>query len=56
MDKEYGKLSADQLRQLVGLLPGLEAARNEFRREARSSGKVKAAVTDDGVWWATLYE
>jgi hypothetical protein len=56
MQKEFGKLSADQLRQLVALLPDLERQRNEFRKEAHVNDKARAAVADDGVWWAPLYE
>src|SRR4051812_9782165 len=56
MQKEYGKLSGDQLRQLVALLPELDRLAREFREDARTSDKVRAAVKEDGVWWAPLYE
>lgn len=41
---------------MIALLPELEALRSDFRTDARSSEKVGAAVAEDGVWWAALYE
>src|SRR5690348_8939215 len=54
--KEFGKLSGDQLRQLVTLLPELEQLVREFQSDIRTSAKVQAAIRKDGVWWAPLYE
>lgn len=59
MTKEFGKLSADQLRQLVELLPVLEALRAEFRADMkirRKAAKARKALEDDAIFWAPLYE
>jgi hypothetical protein len=53
--KEFGKLSADQIRQLVALLPTFEALRNEFMDDIKGKPWVGEAI-DEGVWWAPLYE
>lgn len=55
MTKEFGKLSADQIRQLVALLPMFEALRNEFMEDMKGKPKAGEAI-EEGVWWASLYE
>jgi hypothetical protein len=56
MDKDYGKLSADQLRQLVELLPSLEALRAEFRSDVKVKRNARKAVHEVEICWAPLYE
>ncbi len=54
--KQFGRLSTDQIRQLIALMPVFEALRNEFLADVKTKPKAKAAVEEDGVWWALLYE
>lgn len=56
MTKEFGKLSGDQIRQLIALMPEFEAMRNEFMEDMKREPKARATIADDGVWWAPLYE
>ena len=55
-NKEFGKLSADQLLQLIQLLPQLESMSREFRKDLKSHPKVRAGIAEDPAWWAPLYE
>lgn len=54
--KEFGKLSTDQIRQLIALMPMFEAMRHEFMEDMKRKPGAKTAIEDDGVWWAVLYE
>src|SRR5579859_4782823 len=56
MTKEFGKLSRDQLLQLVQLLPGLESLSREFRQDLKTNPKVRSAIREQQGWWAPLYE
>src|SRR5690349_18421122 len=57
MEKEYGKLTADQFRRLIAKLPEMRSAAKEFPEllQNASSEKVKEAL-DGGIHWATFYE
>ena len=57
MDKEYGKLTADQFRRLIGELPELRAGVKELPDllRAASSEKVRE-VLKGGIYWAAFYE
>lgn len=56
MTKEFGKLSTDQIRQLVALLPEIESLRKEFLEDIKIDPKARETVEGVGVWWALLYE
>lgn len=56
MTKEFGKLSGEQLRQLVQLLAQLEVWKREFREDLRIDLKARRAIAEEPVWWAPLYE
>jgi hypothetical protein len=54
--KEFGRMPADQLLQLVQLLPESEALSREVRKEFGASPKARAAIAEEPLWWAPLYE
>jgi hypothetical protein len=56
MDKEFGRLTADQLRQLVGLLPVIDELRAGYFAEVRRAPELVAQIIPDGLSWAHLYE
>jgi hypothetical protein len=57
MDKEYGKLSADQFRRLIGRLPEMKESIRELPGLLRTSTFEKLrAVLKEGVFWAPMYE
>jgi hypothetical protein len=57
MEKEYGKLSAEQFKRAVAQLPELKGTIKELPELLRSasSEKIRAAL-DEGIYWAALYE
>jgi hypothetical protein len=54
--KEFGKLGAKDLRQLLALLPELEKQKAVFQVDARNEPVLRAAIKEEGVLWAPLYE
>ena len=57
MNKEYGKLTADQFRRLIRKLPEFRRESKGFQDDLRSASPEKLrAVLGAGVWWAALYE
>ena len=57
MEKEYGKLSADQFRRLINKLPEISAGAKELGEELRLATPEKVrAVLDKGIYWAAFYE
>lgn len=54
--KEYGKLTTDQLRELVQLLPQLAVLRTEVRALLARKPKARASLDEKPIWWAPLYE
>ena len=57
MEKEYGKLTADQFKELIGKLPALNRQRNDFGKLLTEVPKAKFdAVMTDGFSWGEIYE
>ena len=57
LEKEYGKLSLDQFKQLVSELPEIRNQIKELPDLLNSSPKDKIKeVLDQGLYWAALYE
>ena len=56
-NKEYGKLTEDQIRRLIRKLPELRKEEQSVEEAMRSASKEKIdEVLGDGIWWAQLYE
>jgi hypothetical protein len=57
MEKEYGKLTEDQIKRLVRKLPEIRKQGGELQEAFRSASKEKLQeILGDGVWWVPLYE
>jgi hypothetical protein len=56
-EKQYGKLSEEQFRRLIGKLPEIRAGARELGEELRSATPEKVrAMLDEGIYWAAFYE
>lgn len=56
--KRYGKLSDDQIKRLIGILPEIRASMQEELSEllrSPPSGKLQTVV-ENGIYWAAFYE
>lgn len=57
MTKEYGKLTADQFRELIGTLPEFHQQRKEVGRLLATAPKEKLdAIFEGGFSWGEIYE
>lgn len=57
MEKEYDKLSLEQLQQLIGELPEIRKQRTELPEALKASSKEKLAdLIGDGIVWSNIYE
>src|SRR5271156_5873497 len=57
MEKDYGKLSTEQFRRLVGKLPEIKKGAKELQDELRTATPQKVReVLDEGIYWAAYYE
>jgi hypothetical protein len=56
IEKEFGKLSADQIRQLLQWLPILDSMRPEMRSSIQGRPDEFEQMAPDGITWANLYE
>ena len=57
MQKEFGKLTADQLRQLIGFLPVMAAnLRVEFEADLSQHPEKLTKLAPDKLNWASAYE
>ena len=57
MEKESGKLSADQFKRLIGRLPELRAGAKELPELLRSATSEKVReVLVEGIHWVAFYE
>ncbi|MFH1044801.1 MAG: hypothetical protein V1796_07135 [Pseudomonadota bacterium] len=57
LQKEYGKLTEDQIKRLVKKLPEIRKQEGELQEAFRSASKEKLReIIGDGIWWAPLYE
>ena len=57
MEKEYGKLTAEQFRRLIAKLPELRAGAKDLPELLRTATSEKVrAVLDEGIHWAGFYE
>jgi len=57
MNKEYGRLTADQLRRLIRKLPEFRREASGFEDSLRSASPEKVReLLGDGFAWAPLYE
>jgi len=56
IEKEFGKLSADQIRQLLQWLPILDSMRPEMRSSIQGRPDKFEQMAPDGITWANLYE
>lgn len=56
-EKEYGKLSLDQFKQIISELPEIRSQMEELPELIRSAPKEKInAMLDEGIYWALVYE
>lgn len=57
VQKEYGKLTAEQFQRLLGKLPEFQKALKDLPQVLREGDADKMkAVIEEGVYWAALYE
>ncbi|SDW33633.1 hypothetical protein [Nitrosomonas communis] len=56
-EKEYGKLTLDQFKQIVSELPEIRSQIEELPELIRSAPKEKInTMLDEGIYWAMVYE
>ncbi|MES2237268.1 MAG: hypothetical protein V4500_05895 [Pseudomonadota bacterium] len=56
IEKEFGKLSANQIRQLLQWLPTLDSLRSELRSSVQGRPDKFERMAPSGITWANLYE